>query len=105
MGNPEQILTEYKAKIEVVTQQFLNAYLAEVPKDNRTIDTAGAFLGKHNDSFRKAVATIGVDMLHNHGLGPEVQQVVLENNSWAVAKLFVEVMNASSSVPLFGSKL
>jgi hypothetical protein len=100
-----QVFTEYQAKITVVAELYLSKYLQQVPKESRTLDTAGEFLKSHNDQFRKEVAAIGVDMLHNHGLSKEAQQVILENNSWAVSKLFVEVMNASADKPFLATKV
>ena len=99
------IFTEYQAKTALTTDCYLKKYLQQVAKEDRTVDTAGEFLKNHYDQFRKEVAKIGINMLHLHNLSEEVSEVVLENNSWAISKLFIEVMNASSDKPFIATKI
>ncbi len=105
MDPDKKIFTEYQALITVTADKYLNLYIQQVPKENRSLETAGDFLTKHDQQFRREVARIGVDMLHDHGLSKEVQQVILEYNSWAISKLFVEVMNASAEKPFLETKI
>ncbi len=102
--NKNLIFTEYQTRVSFVADSYLNKYLQQVAKEKRTIDTAGEFVKTHDTEYRNAIAGIGVDMLHNQ-LNKEVQEIVLENNKWAISKLFVEVMNASIDKPLFGTEI
>ena len=99
------IFIEYQAKVSFVTDNYLNKYLQKTTKENRTVDTAKEFLSTYSDKFREEIASIGVNMIHNHGLTKEVEEVVLGNNSWAISKLFVEVMNTSTDNPIFDTKI
>jgi hypothetical protein len=101
----ELILNEYKTKIEALTNGYLKKLISEIPEENRNIERAREFLSKYYDEYRRAVARIGVDMLHNHDLSEEAKQVVLEKNGSAIAKLFTEVANLSLGSKYFGTDL
>ncbi|GGA92372.1 hypothetical protein [Puia dinghuensis] len=105
MTKDNEYLVEYQAKINTVTFKYLESFKAEVSKDKRTFDTASEFLNKHNGTFRSEVAGVGVDLLHSHGLNPEAVKVVIENNGWAVSKLFVEVMNEGMGRQVFATNI
>ena len=103
--NKNIILIEYQAITSNITDAYLAKYLQQVAKENRTVDTAGEFLKIQDEQFREKIASAFVNVIARHRCSQEVQKALLEHNKWAIGKLAVEVMNASTDKPTLGTMI
>ena len=101
--NKNIVFIEYQAITSNITDAYLEKYLQQVAKENRTVNTAGEFLKIHDEQFREKIASTFVNIIARHKCTEEVKKALLEHNKWAIGKLAVEVMNASTDKPILGT--
>ena len=90
------LLNEYKLKIDDLVNLYLNKFKEQVSKNNRNLESASAFMNNYYRQYRQEVARIGVDMLHESNLSKDMLSILLEKNTYAISKLYTEIMNLIS---------
>lgn len=89
----EQLLVKYEVLVKDSLDKYVRAYKLKYP-DSRNIDTAKEFMEENYDSYRREVAGIGIDIIHEAGLGNnEVARQIIDKNRFSIGALFGEIMN------------
>ena len=95
MDTTQQFLAKYKA----LTQQSLDKYMSmyrEAHPQNRDIETARVFMDEHYEDYRKEVARIAIDTMHEAGISNhELNKQIVEHNPSSIGALFGEIMRDS----------
>jgi hypothetical protein len=99
----EIIYTKYEVLIQNACDKYVQLYKQQYPQE-RTMDTAKEFMDKYYENYRKDVAGIGVDCMHEAGMTNETSVKIINQNAWSIGKLFSEIMKLSSDFPkeMFG---
>lgn len=76
----------YKNRIEALVDQYYYKYLAEYK--TVTVDDAITFLSVVHDEYRKAVATISTNAIHEHMGNTELTNAIATQNKFSIGALF-----------------
>lgn len=87
---PEQIFDLYKVKISTLVAQYMERYKSTFEHNS---ENALKFLEENYEEYRKDVATIGTNMIHEHLNNGDFPQRVAIQNQFSIGALAQEMFN------------